>query len=79
MKRVILSLLLLTMLVLIVVPLPVFSNDPTAPDDYLSTEEKSYVTQVRSIGSDLNERLENAKGDLNTAFLQDEFISNFQG
>ena len=72
MKRLVYSLLLLFMLSLMVFPPAVYASDPTyTPYDYLDEQEKTYVTSMRSWITVTKTRIETAKTDLQTFFLQD--------
>lgn len=74
MKRYIYLGLIFSMLLLIVFPPAISASDPTStpkPYDYLEQNEKTYVDSVRSQVSVIKGKIDAARTDLQTVFLQD--------
>jgi hypothetical protein len=73
-KRYIYLGLLFFMLLFIVFPPAISAGDPTStpkPYDYLEQNEKTYVDNVRSQVSVIKGKIDSARTDLQTVFLQD--------
>ncbi len=71
MKRIIYAGLILAMLLLIVFPPAIHAEDDRDPFDYLNEAEQTYVTNMRSAIAEAKAKVDTARTDLQTFFLQD--------